>query len=99
MTNTTLWTVHPKIVRDTLNSATDQALEIHRLEGELICLLKEIDKRRFYVRYGFYSLRGFCNKGLKFTRTQSQRLVTQVRRSKYEVPDLEEREKQRLLNF
>ncbi|AZZ36428.1 hypothetical protein CIK05_06360 [Bdellovibrio sp. qaytius] len=77
----TLFKQDPKLVRDTLNEAVEKADKIHDRERELILLLKEIDKNRFYVRYGFNSLKGFCNFGLKFSRTQSQRIVTEVRRS------------------
>lgn len=75
-----LFKQEPKIVRDTLNKAVEKSDRIHDFERDLIILLKEIDQNRFYVRYGYKSLRGFCNFGLKFTRTQAQRIVTEVRR-------------------
>lgn len=53
----------------------------HRLENELIEKLIEIDRHKFYVRVGYNSLMGFCNFALKFSRTQSQRIATRVRRS------------------
>ncbi len=68
------------IVRGALNEAVDRADLIHDQENGLIKLLHEIDQKRFYVRYGFKSLMGFCNHGLRFSKTQSQRLVTRVRR-------------------
>ncbi len=76
-----LYHFHPQLLRNTLNGAKDLSDEIHRLEAELIQQLVQIDRDKFYVRYGYNSLRGFCNHGLKFTRTQSQRIVTLVRRS------------------
>jgi hypothetical protein len=77
-----LYHYHPKIVRDTLNTAKNISEEILILEEKLIEYLIEIDEKRFFVRYGYKSLMGFCNHGLKFSRTQSQRLVTQVRRAR-----------------
>ncbi|MBC7465161.1 MAG: hypothetical protein H7256_04155 [Bdellovibrio sp.] len=71
---------HPKLIRDQLNAATDLADHIHQQEKLLIQKLSEIDRNRFYVRYGFKSLSGFCTDGLKFSKTQTQRIVTQVRR-------------------
>lgn len=76
----TLYKQEPKIVRDALNEAIEKSDRLHDYEKELILLLKEIDQNRFYVRYGYKSLRGFCNFGLKFSRTQSQRIVIEVRR-------------------
>lgn len=76
----TLFKQDSKFVRDTLNEAVEKSDMIHSFERDLIALLKEIDQNRFYVRYGYNSLRGFCNFGLKFSRTQSQRIVTEVRR-------------------
>jgi hypothetical protein len=80
MTRHRLYHFHPKIVRDALNDVRDLAAEIHRLESDLITKLKVIDEKRFYVRYGFNSLMGFCNTYLNFSRVQSQRIVTRVRR-------------------
>lgn len=70
-----------KYVRDSLLRAVESADLIHENEKKLIDLLCEIDQQRFYVRFGYKSLMGFCNSGLKFTKTQSQRIVTIVRRS------------------
>lgn len=70
-----------KVIRDTLNKAVEKSDKIHQLEKELIVLLKEVDEQRFYVRYGYKSLMGFCNFGLRFSRTQTYRIVTEVRRS------------------
>lgn len=61
MTRHKLYNFHPKTVRDALNEASDLAAEIHRLEDVLVKELKVIDEKRFYVRYGFNSLKGFCN--------------------------------------
>jgi len=77
----TLYKHHPKVVRDALNEAIEKSDQIHSFERDLVILLKEIDEHRFYVRYGFKSLSGFCNYGLKFSRTQAYRIVSEVRRS------------------
>lgn len=74
-----------KTVRDSLESAILKADQIHQQEKLLVVLLHEIDQRRYFTRYGFKSLTGFCLKGLQFSKTQSQRLVTAVRR--YEPTD------------
>jgi hypothetical protein len=66
--------------RNALNLTVEMADEIHRLEKNLIEKLYEIDRNRFYVWFGYNSLMGFCNLGLRFSKTQSQRIVTQVRR-------------------
>ncbi|MCC2678726.1 MAG: hypothetical protein K0R29_1302 [Pseudobdellovibrio sp.] len=81
MTRERLRSENGKVVRDTLNAAVEIADRIHKLEDELVVMLKEIDVKHFYVRSGQKSLRGFCNDVLSFTRTQSQRIVTRVRRS------------------
>lgn len=80
MTRQRLYHHDPKIVRDLLNEATKTADVIHEAEHGLILLLDEIDRDRFYVRYGYKSLKGFCHQHLRFTRTQSQRIATLVRR-------------------
>lgn len=72
--------LNQKYIRDRLNLAVDIADEIHAKERELIRVLHEIDQERFYIRYGLKSLSGFCLTGLKFSKTQTQRIVTQVRR-------------------
>ena len=72
---------NPKVVRDSLNEATDLADAILANERELIKKLVPIDRQRYYVRYGYRSLSGFCRDGLKLSKTQTQRIVTQVRRS------------------
>ena len=68
------------IVRNRLNEAIDLASEIHEKEQTLIRKLQHIDQRKFYLRYGYKSLSGFCIKDLKFSKTQTQRIVAQVRR-------------------
>jgi hypothetical protein len=71
-----------KYVRDTLRAAQAKATLLHETEKEFIELLYEIDCDRFFVRYGYKSLRTFLVHGLKFTRTQAQRIVTQARRNR-----------------
>lgn len=75
-----LFYIDAKLVRDQLNAAIIEAEQIHRLESALVQRLYRLDHRRFYVRYGCNSLHRFCVRSLKFTRTQAQRIVTQVRR-------------------
>lgn len=70
----------PRKIRDALNEANDLALQIHDLERRLVLKLRQIDQRTWYVRYGFNSLSGFCRYLLGFTRTQTQRIATLVRR-------------------
>jgi hypothetical protein len=71
---------NPTHIRERLNEAIELAAEIHELERKLIEKLEAIDNGKFYVRYSYRSLTGFCRYALKFSRTQSQRIVTQVRR-------------------
>ncbi len=71
----------PKDVRDALRAAHTKADEIHRLEAELIKMLTDIDRNHFFVRLGFRSLRPFLITWLKFSRTQAQRITTEVRRT------------------
>jgi hypothetical protein len=73
--------VDAKIVRDSLQEAIDLSKEIHHKEAALVSMLKEIDKKRYYVRFGYKSLKSFCIKDLNFSMTQAQRIVTKVRRS------------------
>lgn len=68
------------VVRNKLNEAIDLAAEIREKEQNLIHKLYFIDLQKFYLRYGYKSLSGFCKKDLKFSKTQTQRIVTQVRR-------------------
>lgn len=70
-----------KYARDSLLRSVESADLIHENEKKLINMLCEIDQQRFYVCFGYKSLMGFCNSGLKFSKTQSQRIVTLVRRS------------------
>jgi hypothetical protein len=60
--------------------ASETAEKIHALEDDLIKILHEMDQKRIYVRFGHKSLRGYCVNGLGFSRTQSQRIVTRIRR-------------------
>jgi hypothetical protein len=80
MTKERLREYQPGLVRKSLNAAIDKADEIHKLEKELVSMLEEIDSKRLYTRAGQKSLRGFCNKVLQFSETQSQRLAIMVRR-------------------
>jgi len=79
MTKPRNFKIDAKKVRDSLRAATELADQIHDFEKKLILQLTEIDEHRYYVRYGFNSLRGYCNRGLLFSKTQSQRIATSVR--------------------
>lgn len=81
MTRHRNYKVDAKIVRDSLHDVIDLSKEIHEKETLLISRLKQIDKNRYYVRFGYKSLKGFCIKDLNFSMTQAQRIVTRVRRS------------------
>lgn len=85
MTRHKLINYEAKIVRDELNETADLADHIHEQEVILIKKLYSLHQRRFYTRYGYNSLTGYCRFGLKFSKTQTQRIVTQVRR--YEPTD------------
>jgi hypothetical protein len=80
MTKSQLSHENSKYVRDFLNSAVLKSDQIQTMERELVEKLYEIDQKRFFVRYGYKSLTAFCCRGLRFGETQTQRLVTQVRR-------------------
>ena len=81
MTKEKLRSENSKTVQEMLNAAVAKADKIHSAESELISMLSEIDKKRFYICSGYKSLRGFCIYVLRFTEIQSQRLVCAVRRS------------------
>ncbi len=49
-------------------------------EAKLIELLFQLDQKRGYVWIGYNSMLGYCKGTLHLPKTQSQRLVTQVRR-------------------
>jgi hypothetical protein len=55
-------------------------------EDELVRSLVPFDERRIFVRFGFKSLRTYCTTALRLSKTQSQRIVTRVRRARYEEP-------------
>ena len=80
MSREKLFGVNSKMVRDKLNLAVEVADELHKSENDLVGLLLEIDRKKFYIRAGFKSLSGFCHQALHLSETQTQRLVTQVRR-------------------
>lgn len=69
-----------KSIRDELNYAGELAAEIQERENLLVDVLRFIDAQRWFVHYGYKSLSGFCVKDLGFSRTQTQRIVTRVRR-------------------
>ena len=75
-----LWGISGKLVRDKLNLAVEVADELHKSENDLVRILLEIDRNKFFIRVGFKSLSGFCHHGLHLSETQTQRIVTRVRR-------------------
>lgn len=64
MSRTKLYSINAKVVRDKLNEAIELADKIIEHEKCLVIVLSYIDKNRFFVRYGFKSLSGFCTKAL-----------------------------------
>ncbi|MGZ3727316.1 MAG: hypothetical protein ACXWQQ_16060 [Pseudobdellovibrio sp.] len=80
MTRETLWGINGRLVRDKLNLAVEVADELHKAENDLVRILLEIDRNKFYIRVGFKSLSGFCHHALHLSETQAQRIVTRVRR-------------------
>ena len=84
MARTRLHNYEPKYVRDKLREVRILAAQIHFLERQLINMICEIDQKKFYVRMGCNSLKAYCNKDLKFTLTQSQRIATEVRRTQWQ---------------
>lgn len=80
MTQRMHFKISSKTVRESLDKAVNLADEIRAKETELILSLYEIDQDRFYVRYGYKSLVGFCTHALRFTKTQSLRLAIAARR-------------------
>lgn len=80
-----LYDQEPKYVRDMLNDSMEKADHIHSCERELIVHLREIDMHRLFTRYGYKSLTGFCNHALQFSRTQTYRIVAEVRRCETSV--------------
>ena len=71
---------NPKLLIQINEQAIKTAKQIYKWEEKLVRQLYEIDQDRVYVRFGHKSLTGYCIYGLQMTRTQTQRLVTAVRR-------------------
>jgi hypothetical protein len=70
----------PKSARNRLGEVFEYADKFEDSERRLIGALFEIDDDRLFVKLGYKSLRSFCVTALGISRTQAQRLVTQVRR-------------------
>ncbi len=66
-------------IQEILWKSVEEADCIHEMENKLIDILKEIDANRYFVLVGYKSLMGFCKYTLRFSRTQSQRIVKRVR--------------------
>lgn len=69
-----------KTVRNKINLIIDIADRVLENEKLLIEKLAEIDQTKEYSHSGYNSLTGFCRFSLRFSKTQTQRLVTQARR-------------------
>lgn len=98
MTRQKNFDMHPRDLRDQVCSAFAVSDQIHSLEKSLVGILHRMDRRRIYVRIGYNSLRGFCNHALGFSKTQSQRIVTLVRRTEPMVNFGQDRERSDLLS-
>lgn len=70
------------MLRHAILKASDLADNIHLQEAELVKHLKMVDQEKYYLRVGYKSLSGFCRNALRFTKVQTQRIVTQVRQQK-----------------
>lgn len=70
----------PKDIRGVLSKARESAEQMKEAEEILIKDLYEVDRNRFYVWLGYKSFRSYCIDFLRLGRTQSQRIVTRVRR-------------------
>lgn len=79
----------PRDIRSAYKRTKAITSAIKKLELDLVSELADIDKRRYYVRLGIKSLRGYCYKFLRFTRPQSQRLATLVRRHQMSQPEMD----------
>jgi hypothetical protein len=90
-----LFKYQPALLRHKLREARRISRKVHDAEKELIDLLCEFDEHRYFVRGGYRSLRRYCIHGLKFTRTQAQRIVTQVRRYSTTFDIVAERDRSR----
>lgn len=77
----------PHPLKEEFWAACHAADRLLKHEDDLVETLRPIDRRRIYVRYGMKSLTGFCVEILKLSRTQTQRIVTQVRRRNWDDPD------------
>lgn len=76
----------PKVLRQKHAEILELANRAHLAEVELIEALLEVDHYRYFVWLGYKSLRGYCTGALRFSKTQSQRIVTQVRRLEPTAP-------------
>ncbi len=81
MTRPLFFAENKRPFRELLYETQRVAAEMLALEVQLIELLKKIDQRLWYKFYGFNSLTRFCTFSLKLSRTQTQRIVTRVRRT------------------
>src|SRR3970040_697081 len=80
MTRPLFYRADPKQVRDFHHRIFATADRVLLAERELVPLLYEVDRVRGYAKIGYKSLMGYCNHALRFSKTQSQRIVTSVRR-------------------
>lgn len=80
MTREKLRGISSHYIREKINRAVELADSVHAIEDELVRVLFEVDSAKLYIRVGFKSLSGFCHFALKLSETQTQRIVTRVRR-------------------
>ncbi len=89
MTKIKNFKTNQNLVRDSLMRVVDLSDRILENEKVLVEMLYEIDQQKFYVLFGYKSLMGFCTQGLRLTKTQSQRVVTNVR---HHIPKIQRAE-------
>ena len=87
MTKPRLRHKHFKDIRDLHREAICTGDRMHQAEMELIELLAFIDRDRTFITLGPKSLRGYIESALRFTRPQSQRLATLVRRRRWQIEE------------
>lgn len=70
----------PGLLRELLKDVSGAAQMYREAEENLVKKLYFADHNRLYLWLGYKSLSGYCVQALKLGRTQTQRLITLVRR-------------------